>query len=159
MTAPQDTACAVYRFYSGDHLLYVGASCDPARRIGQHRSRSEWARDAANTSVCWFPSRDEALTEEAKAIATEGPLFNISQVIKPDATHAAVAARVKVLRLKSGLSQADFAKSLGVKVTQYGNWETGFRQPSVAAAITICEAHGVTLDWLFRGITTHRAAS
>lgn len=153
------TACAIYRLYDGERLQYVGVSVDPARRITEHKCKSEWAKKTSVTGIDWFPTRAAALQAELKAIATEKPLFNISQAIKGGATHAAVAARIQSLRIEAGMSQADFAKSLGVNVTQYGNWETGFRQPSVAAAIRICEAHDVTLDWLFRGIITHRPAS
>ena len=46
-------------------------------------------------------------------------------------------------RIKSGLSQSDFAKLLGVSVRTLQDWEQGRRQPSGAAKalITIAERH------------------
>ena len=48
---------------------------------------------------------------------------------------------VTVARLKSGLSQGDFANLLGVSVRTLQDWEQGRRQPSGAARtlITIAE--------------------
>lgn len=150
---------ALYRLYEGEQLQYVGVSLNPSRRIAEHKCRAGWAKCTDKTVIDWYLTRTAALQAEAKAIAYEAPRFNVSQSIKGDATHAAVAGRIKSLRVETGMNQADFAKSLGVNVTQFNNWETGFRQPTVAVAIRICEAHDVTLDWLFRGVDQQRAAS
>lgn len=147
--------CALYRhFDSRGALLYVGITSDVVARGKQHAAASAWIESVSRTEAEWHQDRASALQAEAKAIATERPLFNVSQSTNDGAEHAAVAARIKSLRVKEGLNQATFAQSLGVKVTQYNNWETGLRQPSVAAAIKICETYGVTLDWLFRGIAS-----
>lgn len=152
------TRCALYRHYDNKgQLLYVGVTNDLISRGRQHASTSAWLDDVSRTDAEWHHDRAAALKAEAKAIASEKPRFNVSQSINEGATHAAVAARIKSLRLAAGLNQATFAQSLGVNATQYGNWETGFRQPSIAAAIRICEQHSVTLDWLFRGIADRRS--
>ena len=70
-----------------------------------------------------------------------------------------VVARVDVpavtlARIKSGLSQADFASLLGVSVRTLQDWEQGRRQPSGAARtlITIAEQQPKVLKQVFRSL-------
>ena len=44
---------------------------------------------------------------------------------------------IKAIRSSLGLSQAEFAESLGVNQTAVSHWENGLRRPSGAAAILI----------------------
>jgi putative transcriptional regulator len=62
---------------------------------------------------------------------------------------------VTVARLKSGLSQSDFAKLLGVSVRTLQDWEQGRRQPSGAARtlITIAEQQPKVLQQVFKSLT------
>ena len=61
---------------------------------------------------------------------------------------------VTVARLKSGLSQGDFAKLLGVSVRTLQDWEQGRRQPSGAARtlITIAEQQPKVLKQVFKNL-------
>ncbi|MDZ4075508.1 MAG: helix-turn-helix domain-containing protein [Hylemonella sp.] len=68
-----------------------------------------------------------------------------------------VVARVEVpavtlARLKSGLSQAEFANLLGVSIRTLQDWEQGRRQPSGAARtlITIAEQQPKVLKQVFK---------
>ena len=68
-----------------------------------------------------------------------------------------VVARVAVppvtsARMKSGLSQAEFAKLLGVSVRTLQDWEQGRREPSGAARtlITIAEQKPKVLKDVFK---------
>ena len=61
---------------------------------------------------------------------------------------------VTVARLKSGLSQGDFANLLGVSVRTLQDWEQGRRQPSGAARtlITIAEQQPKVLKQVFKNL-------
>ena len=54
--------------------------------------------------------------------------------------HKAEVSPVVSARIKSGLSQTDFAKLLGVSVRTLQDWEQGRRQPSGAAKTLIAIA-------------------
>ena len=82
--APERTA--LYRLYDvDDRLLYVGISENPERRWQTHSytARNTWWPRVARNDVTWHATRDEAAEAERKAIATEGPLFNIAGVPSP----------------------------------------------------------------------------
>jgi len=74
----------VYRFYDAEgRLLYVGVTYSPAMRFREHARRDWWA-DAVRNTIVWHDRRADALAEEARAIATEGPLHNIAGVDAED---------------------------------------------------------------------------
>lgn len=69
------TAHCVYRLYNeAHHLLYVGVTSSPRRRLRTHgrTGRFAWVR------LEWFDSRHEAEASEAAAIASEHPLLNVA---------------------------------------------------------------------------------
>jgi putative transcriptional regulator len=59
-------------------------------------------------------------------------------------------------RMKSGLSQAEFANLLGVSVRTLQDWEQGRRQPSGAARtlITIAEQQPKVLKQVFKNLAS-----
>jgi putative transcriptional regulator len=61
---------------------------------------------------------------------------------------------VTIARLKSGLSQGDFANLLGVSVRTLQDWEQGRREPSGAARtlITIAEQQPKVLKQVFKSL-------
>ncbi|MER7905407.1 GntR family transcriptional regulator [Streptomyces sp. NPDC095614] len=75
--APQGRT-ALYRYYGGGELLYIGISNDPDFRWKTHlyRDSREWARLATRRVDQWFKTRDEAEAAEAAAIQAEAPRFN-----------------------------------------------------------------------------------
>lgn len=56
--------------------------------------------------------------------------------------------RLKEARAKSGLSQAEVAKRLGVTQPAYFYMENGDKTPSLAAAKQLARLFNVSLDWL-----------
>jgi len=70
--------CCLYRHFDKDkNLLYVGISLSVVSRLKQHYQKSGWAENISIVTVEKFPSREEALRAEAKAIQSENPRFNI----------------------------------------------------------------------------------
>jgi hypothetical protein len=66
----------VYRLYDAEGtLLYIGASYDPDRRRDDHR-RKPWGAAISRQAVKWYPTREDALDEEAHAISAERPPHN-----------------------------------------------------------------------------------
>lgn len=63
---------------------------------------------------------------------------------------AEVAERLRVTREAMRLSQQDFATRAGIAPNTYNQFEQGKRLLTVAKAMALCNAHGLTLDWLFR---------
>lgn len=65
----------------------------------------------------------------------------------------AIAERLKLTREALGLNQAAFARLTGIEPQAINNYETGLRGISVDQAIKICAATGVSLDWIYRGLS------
>ncbi len=59
--------------------------------------------------------------------------------------------RLRELRLKLGLSQADLEKLTGIDANDFSRYERGIVVPSVEAAQKIAKALGVTVDELLNG--------
>jgi HPt (histidine-containing phosphotransfer) domain-containing protein len=75
----------VYRLF--DHqgrLLYIGCSCFPIRRRRGHSSKS-WYHEIVTMTSEVFPTREQALAAEAKAIEVESPPHNTAHQKKKQA--------------------------------------------------------------------------
>ena len=74
---------SLYRAYAeGGELLYVGISLSVMARLSSHSSSSEWFKHAAFVDVARFPSRQEAIDAETKAIKEEYPFYNKQGAVK-----------------------------------------------------------------------------
>lgn len=108
---PAARRCALYRhFDAAGVLLYVGVTADTETRGGQHASSSAWVEYAANGTVEWYDSPDEARDAERLAIRTEMPIFN--------QRHAATG---------SGDRLRAYLTTRGVRVDQYPSMSTEVR--------------------------------
>ncbi|MBU2702815.1 transcriptional regulator with XRE-family HTH domain [Sporomusaceae bacterium BoRhaA] len=63
-----------------------------------------------------------------------------------------IIERLKTVRKNSGLSQANFAKELGVSQGNVGTWETGGSLPGALALKTIAQKFDCSIDWILLGI-------
>ena len=71
-------AVAVYRMFDADDaLIYVGQSCAPFIRPMQRLGSADWPLQVVKMLMEWFPTREEALAEEARLIKAYKPKFNI----------------------------------------------------------------------------------
>lgn len=69
-----------------------------------------------------------------------------------EATYPEIGQRLAdVRRAFSNMNQAQWAAKHGFGVTQYNNWEKGARRITVDAAERLCDAYGLTLDFVYRG--------
>lgn len=64
---------------------------------------------------------------------------------------SAIGRRIAAIRAASGLSQNDFAESLGLSPRAYGNYERGEREVPVALFKTLYELHSIDPVWLLTG--------
>ena len=62
-----------------------------------------------------------------------------------------VARRLTLTREILGLTEKEFAERAGVILSRYHLWETGKSPISLSSAMALTAAHGLTLDWLYRG--------
>jgi predicted GIY-YIG superfamily endonuclease len=67
----------LYRFWNDDTLLYVGISCDPGRRFGEHRQDKPWWTQVDKITLEQHPTRHAVLVAERQAIVLERPLYNL----------------------------------------------------------------------------------
>ena len=79
--APGDVVpTCLYRLFADDGtLLYVGITEKGLRRQFEHARDHVWFDDVSNLAVQHFPTRDLARAAEVRAIAYEGPLYNIER--------------------------------------------------------------------------------
>ena len=66
-------------------------------------------------------------------------------------TPVAIGHRLAITRQAIGLSQVDFARKAGIAANTYNQYETGASRPSLDNAVKICDAHRLSLDWIYLG--------
>jgi transcriptional regulator with XRE-family HTH domain len=74
----------------------------------------------------------------------------------PDAgprSAAAIGGRIEAARSFLGKTQTEFAQGISATQSACSGWETGDRPPGVRTANKLCDAYGLTLDYIFRGDT------
>lgn len=68
----------LYRMWGDNHrLLYVGITKRGYGRMYNHARMSEWWRQVITISLEHYPSREDAMAAEARAIHREKPIYNI----------------------------------------------------------------------------------
>jgi transcriptional regulator with XRE-family HTH domain len=81
-----------------------------------------------------------------------GTLIPMSTQNVDPRSQSAVAARITALRQARGLIKAAFARSCGMTPQQLNNYETGGQMISTAQANKIASSHGVSYDYIYRGL-------
>jgi len=66
-----------------------------------------------------------------------------------ESTAEKVANRLLFLREYLKISQKQFAIDIGTTAQHVSNWEKARNRLSLQGALSICDAYGVTLDFLF----------
>jgi len=75
-----------------------------------------------------------------------------SSMLAATTQYAEIGARLRAVRRGfSDLNQGSWAEKHGFGVTQYNNWEKGVRRIPVDDAERLCNAYGLTLDFIYRG--------
>lgn len=62
-----------------------------------------------------------------------------------------ITKRLAMLREKSGLSQQEISKRLGIARTTYASYEQGAREPDISMLNKLSSFHGVSVEWLING--------
>lgn len=62
-----------------------------------------------------------------------------------------VGLRLAITRTIVGKEPAEFCRLYKIKLNTYSQWESGDRLINLDSACYLCEALGITLDWLYRG--------
>jgi transcriptional regulator with XRE-family HTH domain len=63
------------------------------------------------------------------------------------------ATRLRLTREASGLNQAAWCRMVGISTQAWNNYEQAVNRISIDQALRVCAATGVTLDWIYRGIS------
>lgn len=64
---------------------------------------------------------------------------------------------MKAFRLSLGMTQEEFARSLGLSKSTYNNYETGARDPGAPFLIQVSKMYNITVDYLVgRSSNPHR---
>jgi len=66
-------------------------------------------------------------------------------------TKEGVAYRLRLTRAVLGGNQGSFAKKADLNGPTYNQYETATTYPELDQANALCDAHRLTLDWIFRG--------
>ena len=71
-----------------------------------------------------------------------------------DKKYIEIGKRLEALRLAKhpDLTIKAFSEMLGVKYTQYLNWESGLNRPLPDQVEVFCDKLGATMDFIYRGI-------
>jgi excinuclease UvrABC nuclease subunit len=70
---------ALYRCYDDtNQLAYVGVSNHLGRRLHQHERSKPWWRTVSHITVAHYPTRNQALDAETRAIRVERPRWNVT---------------------------------------------------------------------------------
>lgn len=63
-----------------------------------------------------------------------------------------ISARLKRTREAMGFNQAQWCRLVGIEPAAWNNYESGLRRISPDQALKVCQATGITFDWIYRGL-------
>jgi transcriptional regulator with XRE-family HTH domain len=70
----------------------------------------------------------------------------------PEAQVDPIADRLRRTREAFKMNQAQWCRLVGIETQAWNNYESGRRRISIDQAIKVCQATGVTIDWIYRGL-------
>jgi transcriptional regulator with XRE-family HTH domain len=74
------------------------------------------------------------------------------QSAAPDARSVeAIASRLVATREALGLNQTRLCERAGIATNTYNQWEKAKGRPDLDGAFLLCDAFGLSLDWIYRG--------
>lgn len=63
-----------------------------------------------------------------------------------------IGKRLQKTRLALGLTKVEFRRKASIAQSTYAQYEGGNRTPELPFAVALADAHGLTLDWIYRGV-------
>ena len=75
-------------------------------------------------------------------------------VMNKTAHRVAVGRRLLMAIEAVNLTQAQVARQFGVSASKLGNWLRGDHYPDEYFIKQFCDRHGVTTDWVYRGVVS-----
>lgn len=88
--APEPTPTTLYRAFDVDGaLLYVGMSTNALGRVYQHQLDKPWWSEVVRIELAHYVTREAAAEAEGRAIAEDGPKYNVAGARTPSAARAA----------------------------------------------------------------------
>lgn len=72
--------------------------------------------------------------------------------LPPTGSNEDIAERLIRTREAMGLNQAQWCRLTGIAPQAWNNYESGLNRISIDQAIKVCQATGVTTDWIYRGL-------
>jgi DNA-binding transcriptional regulator YiaG len=137
-THKEESACQLYRHFDTDgRLLYVGISLSAVARLSAHFRDAVWCDQIARVEIESFASRAEAEVAEVEAIRLEKPRYNIRHRVQQSAPPEELPStpeEVKAARSSLGLTLAQLAAVMGVRIMTVSDWERWARRCSPMAA-------------------------
>jgi transcriptional regulator with XRE-family HTH domain len=65
-----------------------------------------------------------------------------------------IGARLRWSRKTLGFNQADWCRLVGIVPQAWNNYERELRVISINQSLKVCETTELSLDWIYRGVTT-----
>jgi transcriptional regulator with XRE-family HTH domain len=94
---------------------------------------------------------DAKTSARAAATASDEFIGPVTDDLFTNRGEAGIAYRLELTRAVKGGTQKNFAAKAGIKDNTYSQWKSGTNQISLDAANALCDAHTLTLDWIYRG--------
>jgi transcriptional regulator with XRE-family HTH domain len=69
----------------------------------------------------------------------------------PEFDDTKIGARLRLIRRIEDLNQTEFGAKANLTQNRYNQYELGKKRLSVEAAIALCGAYNLTLDWIYLG--------
>jgi DNA-binding XRE family transcriptional regulator len=126
------------------------------RRRSEHSMRLTWPSVKSYSKIGKPHCRKQSHSVPASPIFKHGSWHYLDgagqRKTKTDnRPYEAIGKRLRITREALRQTQAAFCKAAQVSPSAYNQMEKGGTRPSIDAAIGLCDAHGLSLDWIYLG--------